>query len=60
MYLKGLKKLDYEMDIVKIIKDLRILKIYIEKTLMTPEIKFQIEHSSENLLNMHDDSCCNK
>lgn len=40
MYLQGLEKLDYEMDVVKIIKELRVLKIYIEKTLMTPEIKF--------------------
>ena len=40
MYQEGLTKLDYEMDIVKIVKELRVLKIYIEKTLMTPEIKF--------------------
>ncbi len=42
------------MDIVKIIKDLRILKIYIEQTLLTPEIKFQIEHAPENLIDLNE------
>ena len=40
------------MDIIKIVKELRDLKIIIQHSLMNPEIKFQIQHLEENLINL--------
>jgi hypothetical protein len=33
-----------DMDVVKIVRELKVLKIYFEKTLLSPELKFQILH----------------
>jgi hypothetical protein len=33
-----------DLDVVKIIRELKVIKIYLEKTLLSPELKFQIWH----------------
>ena len=49
---KGSEKLSEEVNIIKILKDLRDLKVIIKHSLMNPEIKFQIQHTEENLIDL--------
>ena len=49
---KGREKLHEEVDIIKILKELRDLKVIIKHSLMNPEIKFQIQHTEENLIDL--------
>ena len=45
LYGEGMERIDRELDIVKIIKTLRMAKIFLKSSLVTPDIKFAIQHA---------------
>ena len=52
---EGSEKLDINLDVVKIIKSLKKLKILMENSFLTDEVKKQIKHSEKNILNLSSD-----
>ena len=52
---EGSEKLDVHLDVVKIIKSLKKLKILMENSFMTDEVKKQIKHSKKNILYLSSD-----
>lgn len=52
LYNKGQDRIDAELDIVKIMKNLRNIKILMRNSFMDDEIKYQITHARKNLLNI--------
>lgn len=55
LYDEGEDKLSMELDIVKILKTIRDMKILVKGTLMNDEdTKFQVKHAPKNILNLDD------
>ena len=52
LYEKGQDRIDTELDIVKIMKSLRNMKILMKNSFMDGEVKYQITHAKKNLLNI--------
>jgi len=52
LFVIGSQKIKSELNIVKIVKDLRNLKILIKNSLMDSQMKFQIQHAEENLIDL--------
>ena len=50
MFDDGSDKLDAHLDVVKIVKSLKKLKILMENTMMTDDIKKEIKHSEKNII----------
>ena len=46
-------RLSQDLDIVKIIRSLRDLKILMKNSLMSKNMKLQIRHSGKNLINLY-------
>jgi len=49
---EGRKRIEKELDIVKIMKSLRDIKLLMKNSLMTPEIKYQVAHSEKNFIDI--------
>ena len=49
---EGSEKIDINLDVVKMIKSVKKLKILMENLFMTDEVKKQIKHSEKNILNL--------
>ena len=56
MYNLTKSKLNNDLNLVKIIKNLRYQKILAKSNTMTKEVKNQIKHQDKNLLNLEDTS----
>lgn len=56
LYERGEERVENDLDIVYIIKTLRNLNIYMKNTNLTKQIKFEILHSKQNLINLDEDS----
>ena len=56
LYKKGVHKLEKEMDIVLLIKELRQLKILMQHELKNEDLQLEIKHDQQNLLFIDDDS----
>ena len=52
LYEKGQDRIDTELDIVKMMKSLRNMKILMRNSFMDEEVKYQITHSKKNLINI--------
>jgi hypothetical protein len=52
LYDKGTNRIEDELDIVKIIKTLRMTKTFLENSFITPEIRFGLEHAENNFINI--------
>lgn len=50
MFDEGSERLEASLDIVKIVKSLKKLKILMENSFMTDDVKKQIKHSEKNLI----------
>lgn len=50
MYETGQERLEKELNIVKILRSLRFIKILMKNSLMSPQVKFEIKHSGKNLI----------
>jgi len=55
-------KIEKELDVIKIIKDLKNIQILIQKSGMDPLTKYIVAHSSKNIINLntteHESSSC--
>jgi hypothetical protein len=56
LYERGEETIENELDICYIIRTLRNLNIYMKNTSMTKTVKFEIEHSKANIINLDEDS----
>ena len=59
----GKEKIECQLNIVKIIKNLRHMKILLKSSLMNPEINHKIMHSKKNVINLSSEEeyvsdCC--
>ena len=52
---EGKKRIEKELDIVKIMKSLRDIKLLMKNSLMTPDIKYQVAHSEKNFIDIEMD-----
>ena len=52
LYDKGQDRIDTELDIVKMMKSLRNMKILMRNSFMDEEVKYQITHAKKNLINI--------
>ena len=55
LYTKGQERIETEFNLVKIIKSLRNLKIFIQNTSMDQETKFKVQNSGKNNINIDTD-----
>jgi hypothetical protein len=53
---EGRKRIEKELDIVKIMKSLRDIKLLMKNSLMTQEIKYQVAHSEKNFIDIELDN----
>ena len=49
---KGSAKIIKEMNIVKIIKNIRYMKMVVDNLFMTPDLKFELKHSVSNIIDV--------
>jgi len=49
---KGSAKILKEMNIVKIIKNIKFMKMVVDNLIMTPELKFELKHSVSNIIDV--------
>jgi len=49
---KGSAKIVREMNILKIIKNIRYFKMITDNLLMTPSLKFELKHSISNIIDV--------
>ena len=56
MFDEGTEKMEDHLDIVKIVKSLKKLKIVMENSFMTEDVKKQIKHSEKNLIYLSSDN----
>ena len=52
MYEESAERIDAELDIVKMLRDLRNFKILLTNTMMDKSTKFEIAHSDKNLIKL--------
>ncbi len=55
LYKEGANRIEANLDIVKIVNNLRMLKILMKNSLMSPEIKFSLNHSHKKYINLDED-----
>ena len=68
LYKKAQDRIENELDVIKIVKHIRELKILAKNSLMNIMTRFQIDHSNKNVINMQSDeggcssssSCCDE
>ena len=56
LFEKTQERLDIELDIVKLIRNIRNSKYLLQSSLMNPEIKFQLAHTAKNYINIDSSS----
>lgn len=49
---EGKRRIEKELDIVKIMKSIRNVKILMKNSLLSPDVKFQIAHAEKNLIDL--------
>ena len=55
LYEKGQEKIEKELDIVKLVKNLRYMKILLRSSLMSKKMKFDIMHAQKNLIELSEE-----
>jgi len=55
LYEKGQEKIESELDIVRLTKNLRYMKILLRNSLMSRRVKFDIMHQEKNLIDVSND-----
>ena len=50
-------RLSKELDIVKLIRNIRNNKILLKNSIMSPEVKFQLAHTGKNYIDLDHISC---
>ena len=55
MFEDGSEKVENHLDVIKIVKSLKKLKILMENSFMTDEVKKQIKHSEKNIIYLSSD-----
>ena len=52
LYNQGLKKMNKELDIIKLVKNLRYLKILVKNSFINEKIKYMIINSEKNAIDI--------
>ena len=55
MFDEGTEKIESHLDVVKIVKSLKKLKILMENSFLTEKVKKQIKHSEKNIIQLSSD-----
>ena len=55
LYEEGQDRIETELDLVKLMKNLRNMKVLMRNSLMNKQVKFDILHSYKNLINLDSD-----
>mmetsp|Transcript_9208 Transcript_9208/g.15487 ORF Transcript_9208/g.15487 Transcript_9208/m.15487 type:complete len:175 (+) Transcript_9208:410-934(+) len=58
LYEQSVERIESELDVIKIIKGLKDLKILMKNSVLNPEVKYQIKHSSKYLIDLEDSAAC--
>ena len=56
LYERGEERVENELDICYIIKTLRLLTVWMKNTKLSKQVKFEMQHSNLNLINLDEDS----
>ena len=52
LFAEGEKRIKSALNMVKIVKNLRQLKILMNNSLMSPEVKFMLQHAEKNFIDL--------
>ncbi len=55
LYKEGSSRIEKELDLVKIIKDLRTLKIIVKNLFLDPEFKLEIDNYKKNIIDLDEE-----
>jgi len=58
LYKKGSDQIEKDMDIVKIVRDIKQMKIFIKNKFFDKVTKFQLMHNRRNIIDLEDTSSC--
>jgi hypothetical protein len=53
---EGKERIEKELNIVKIMKSVRDIKILMKHSMMSPDVRFQVAHSVKNFIDIEIDS----
>lgn len=56
LYERGVERVENELDICYIIKTLRLLTVWMKNTKLSKQVRFEMQHSNLNLINLDEDS----
>lgn len=56
LYEKSNDRIDKELDLVKVVKNMKSFRVFLKNFLMTEKIKFEIAHSFKNCVDIDTDS----
>ena len=56
LYERGEERVENELDICYIIKTLRLLTVWMKNTKLSKQVRFEMQHSNLNLINLDEDS----
>ena len=52
LYSEGKKKIDRDLNVIHVIRNLNFLKIFMRNNLMNEKIKWQVAHCEKNTINL--------
>ena len=53
----GRRKIDNELNIVNLVKNMNIIKIFMKNSIVTEKILWEVYHCKKNIINIENDSC---
>ena len=48
------ERVEADLDLIKVVRNMRNFKILLSSFLMTPKVKFEIAHQAKNVLDLND------
>ena len=56
LYEKSNERIDKELDLIKVVKNMKSFRVFLKNFLMTDKIKFELAHSMKNCIDIDTDS----
>ena len=56
LYNEGKRRIDRDLNVIRLVKNLNILKIFITNNLMNDKVRWQVAHCDKNIINIDTES----
>jgi len=57
LYKIGKRKIDNELNVKKLIKNLNIMKIFMKNNILTENVRWKVAHCEKNVIDLEDNYC---